>query len=107
MERIAFYLGKNGDVFDRRDIQRAFLITTGDSARENEIAYKRFLNDLRVSGAIEQVIWPDVDYLVSLGAEDKAEWLYKRQHRCDWTEAKKAVAAIRERMETNSPIPKS
>lgn len=90
MDKIVYYKNRNGKLLDSRDVERAFWVVTGNYRFQDEVGYLKFLYDL-LGKTIVSVANPTVESYIATGQSFHAIRLYRDQHGCSVSEAKRAV----------------
>ena len=84
-----FYEGYNGSVYERDELEKAFYLATGISAK-NEAAFMKWLNVV-FGKSIKRAFRGTPRELFNMGYRVKAIKLYRDENECSLVDAKKIV----------------
>ena len=99
MKHLVYYVGRNGELYNRRQMEVAFYLLTGVSATEHEGRFLAFLySRIGNGGPIAYYFTPSVEDLVRVGRTVEATQMYRKEVGCGLSEAYRHVQQIHDDM---------
>lgn len=98
MAEINFYINSQGNIFDERRLEDAFLVVTGKERMTHEASYRKFRNRLSRETGLKE-FHTTVEELIRRKESLYACKLYRAEHKCSLMEARNAVNELRKGFE--------
>lgn len=97
MKNKVYYMGRNGELYNRRQMESAFYLLTGVSPTEHEGKFLVFLySRIGIGRPIAYYFTPSVEDLVSLDRTVEATQMYRSEVGCSLSEAYDHIRKIRD-----------